>query len=158
MAAKLSAFVVWALVATCAVFWGMRFTVRPLGMPNYALPTGLEQALHGDVARLFPTKPLAPTAAALPTSSRFQVLGVMAAREPESPQGLALIAVDGKPPRAYHVGAVVEGDVSVQAVTQRSVRLGPKGGTTAFVLDLPALPMPATGQLPSGKSLLPAPG
>ena len=149
MAAKLSAFVIWALLAACAAFWALRLVARPAQVPPQALPVALEQALKGDMSRLFPARPLPQAAALAPASSRFQVLGVVAPKaHPQSAEGVALIAVDGQPPRPYRVGARVEADLVVQSISQHTVQLGPKDGPAAFSLDLPALPPPATGQLP----------
>ena len=40
MLARLTAFVVWALVAATAVFWGLRLLVRPQAAPAYAVAVG----------------------------------------------------------------------------------------------------------------------
>jgi general secretion pathway protein C len=62
--------------------------------------------------------------------------------------------MDGKPARAYRVGADLDGGWVLQAVGQRSASLGPAGAAPAVQLELPALPTPATGTLrpadPSG--------
>ena len=54
MLARLSAFVLWALVAATAVFWGLRLLVRAPAAPAYAVAVGDAAAVHGDLARLLP--------------------------------------------------------------------------------------------------------
>jgi general secretion pathway protein C len=62
--------------------------------------------------------------------------------------GVALIAVDGKPARAFPVGKRVDGDLVLQSVSLRSAELGPGQGAASLRLELPALAAPATGTLP----------
>ena len=52
MLARLTAFVVWALVAATAVFWGLRMFVRPQPAPAYAVAVGDSVAMRGDLSRL----------------------------------------------------------------------------------------------------------
>jgi general secretion pathway protein C len=83
-----------------------------------------------------------------PANNRFTLVGVAAAKGAAgSREGLALIGVDDKPPRAFRVGAVVEGEWVLQSVSARGAQLGPRGGAAAVVLELPPLPPPATGVL-----------
>ena len=63
--------------------------------------------------------------------------------------GVALISVDGKAPKAYKLGAVVDGQNVLQAVNARGVSLGPRGGPALVALNIPPPQAPATGQLPS---------
>jgi general secretion pathway protein C len=92
--------------------------------------------------------------------ARFTLLGVVSPRSPQAArEGLALIAVEGKPPRAYRVGAVVDGGPHVlQGVSARGATLGPREGAPAISLNL-APPAPAaTGTLPpSGFGAVPVP-
>ena len=81
MLARLTAFVVWALVAATVVFWGLRLLVRPQPAPSYAVAVGDAGALRGDLTRLLGATPAAPgagPAAAPELASRFKLLGVMA--------------------------------------------------------------------------------
>lgn len=148
MASRISAFVVWAVVALSAAFWGLRLFAQSQPVPAQALPVSLEQAVRGDILRLFPAPPeqavLEPALA-----SRFQLLGVIAPREAADGVGVALISMDGKPPKAYRVGSRIEGQLVLQSVTQRGAAIGPAGGGAAAQLSAPSLPPPATGSLPS---------
>ncbi|MEX8519544.1 MAG: type II secretion system protein N [Leptothrix sp. (in: b-proteobacteria)] len=142
---------VWAICAAAAVFWGLRLFVSASPVPAQALAVATDQALRGDPSRLFGSVAASAGPAAAPAlASRFRLIGVVAAAASDSAFGLALIAIDGKPPRAYHVGASLEDNLVLQSVQRRAVQIGPAGGASVLALELPALPMPATGTLPSG--------
>lgn len=153
MWARLSAFVIWSLVAATAVFWALRLSARPLQAPAYAVAVGKSVPIRGDLTRLFGAAPIvAVTPESVPeASSRFKLVGVMAPRASlaASGYGLALIAVDGKPARAYAVGSRLDSDLVLQSVSMRSASLGPAQGNRSVLLELPVLPAPATGVLPA---------
>jgi general secretion pathway protein C len=153
MSARVTAFVVWALVGATAVLWALRLAARPLPLPAYAvtaandvLPTG------GDLARLLgaPPEPADPQMAAAPAlASRIRLVGVMAPPAGrQSDAGLALLAIDGKPARAFRPGASVEGDLVLQSVGLRTAAIGPLKGAALLTLEVPRLPTAATGTLP----------
>lgn len=150
MLARLTAFVVWALVAATAVFWGLRMLVRPQPAPAYTVAVGDAAAMRGDLSRLLGATPVAsagPAAPAPELASRFKLIGVMANKQRDG-NGYALIAVDAKPARAYPVGARLDGDIVLQSVTLRSASIGPSQGSAAATLEVPAPPPPTTGTLP----------
>lgn len=150
MAARVSAFIVWALVAAGVAFWGLRIFVRPAPVPPHATPVSTTQTARGEVVRVFADPAVAAPVAAQPAlASRFKLIGVMAPRPGDRPGGVALIAVDDKPPRAFVVGAQLDTNLVLQTVSMRSAAIGsPQGGAPAVVLELPPLPPPATGTLP----------
>ncbi len=151
MLARLTAFVVWALVAATAVFWGLRMFVRPQPAPAFAVAVGDTVAMRGDLSRLLGATAVAGTEKTAPApelASRFKLLGVMAGKQRDG-AGFALIAVDAKPARAYPVGARVDGELVLQAVSLRTASIGPSQGSPAVTLEVPALPAAATGTLPS---------
>lgn len=159
MLARLTAFVIWGLVAATAVFWGLRLLVRPPAAPAYALAVGDGAVMRGDLNRLLGAAPAA-AADALPAapelSSRFKLMGIMAPKQAAQAAsagapgpGFALIAVDGKPARAYAVGASLDSDLVLQAVSLRTASIGPAQGAPALRLEMPPLPTPATGTLPA---------
>lgn len=150
MAARVSAFIVWALVAAGVAFWGLRILVRPTPVPAHASAVSTAQTARADVARVFADPQVAAQVAAQPAlASRFKLIGVMAPKPGDRPGGVALIAVDDKPPRAYVVGAQLDTNLVLQTVSMRSAAIGsPQGGAPAVVLELPPLPAPATGTLP----------
>jgi general secretion pathway protein C len=158
MFVRVCAFVIWALVAGTVVFWGLRLLVRSPDAPAHAVPVGAAVAVRGDLTRLLGAAPVATAAAAAANpeaSSRFRLLGVMAPKAgpkaDASGQGVALIAVDGKPAKAFAVGARLDNDLVLQAVSLRTASIGPpEGGVVSVKLEIPPLPPPATGTLPSG--------
>lgn len=149
MLARLSAFVIWALVAATAVFWGLRLFVTAPTAPPSAIAVGDAAAARVDLSRLLGAAPVAPVAVVAEVNSRFRLLGIMAPLSAVAgkPHGLALIAIDGKLARAYRVGAALDGEWVLQSVSLRSATIGPAGGASTLKLDLPALPTAATGTL-----------
>jgi general secretion pathway protein C len=161
MLARLSAFIIWALVAATAVFWGLRLLVRAPAAPAYAVPIGDVSAARGDLTRLLGAAPVA-TAATMPAAeanSRFRLFGIMAPKTSSGAaagHGVALIAVDGKMPKAYAVGSRLDGDLMLQSVSMRTVSIGPgQGGASAITLELPPPAAAATGKLPGGGGPVP---
>lgn len=150
MLARLTAFVVWALVAATAVFWGLRMLVRAQPAPSYTVAVGDAAAMRGDLSRVLGATPVAsagPAAPAPELASRFKLIGVMANKQRDG-NGYALIAVDAKPARAYAVGARLDGDILLQSVSLRTASIGAAQGGPAATLEIPALPAPTTGTLP----------
>ncbi|MGZ5156823.1 MAG: hypothetical protein ACXWJA_10365 [Caldimonas sp.] len=155
MFARLSAFVIWSFVAAALVFWALRFAVHAPQAPAYAVPIDRAQPPRGDLARLFGAAPVLAVAQEAPPEapSRFRLLGVMAPKSSTQrgtgAYGLALIAVDGKPAKAFAVGAKLDNDLVLQSVGLRTASIGSAQGTRSVLLELPALPPPATGVLPA---------
>jgi general secretion pathway protein C len=162
MLARLSAFVIWALVAATAVFWGLRLLVNAPAAPTYAVPVDNAGAVRGDLTRLLGSVSVASVAAGpvADANSRFRLLGIMAPKSPAGTvdaYGVALIAVDGKMPRAFSVGSRLDGDMILQSVSLRTASIGPTQGAATLTLELPPLAPAATGKLPAGGSAGPAP-
>jgi general secretion pathway protein C len=154
MFARLSAFVIWSLVAATAVFWALRFAAGPAPVPPYAIAVSKSAVVRGDLTRLFgaPARVAVVAGAAPEAPSRFKLLGVMAPRSPaaqaEEGRGVALIAIDGKPAKAYPIGARVDGDLVVQSVGLRTAAIGTAQGARSVLLELPALAPANVGVLP----------
>ena len=156
MLARLCAFVLWALVAATAVFWGLRLLVRAPAAPPAAVVAGDAASPRVDLTRLLGAVPvaLAVPVAQVDANARFRLLGIMAPKPSATgpAHGVALIAVDGKLPKAFRVGATVDGDMLLQSVSLRSAALGRARGGPGFTLELPPLPGAATGTLPAAVS------
>jgi general secretion pathway protein C len=113
--------------------------------------------VRGDLSRLLGTAPIAPsvTAAAPEAASRFRLFGIVAPKFASSgavsvTQGVALIAVDGKMPKAYAVGARLDNDLVLQSVSLRKVSIASSSqGAPTITLELPPPAAAATGMLPS---------
>lgn len=161
MLSRLSAFVIWAAVAASLVFWGLRLLGRSDPPPAQATLVSPAAALKGDVARVLGAEPVAATRAeAGPepvVDARFRLIGVVAPRSAAArDQGVALIAFDGKPPKAFRVGSTVDGEWVLQSVHARGASLGPRGQAAQLALELPALPPPSAG-VPPGAGGAPRP-
>ncbi|MFY9510635.1 MAG: hypothetical protein WAQ05_06650, partial [Rubrivivax sp.] len=125
MTAKWWAFGLWAAVAASAAAWGLKLFVPGKPVPPHAGVAALSASPRGDLTRLFGADAVAAAPEAPPESSRFQLLGVVAPKGNfPSRDGVALIAIDGKPPKAFRVGAVVEDKLVLKSVAQRAAALG----------------------------------
>lgn len=145
MTLRLLSFAVWALVSASAVFWVTRLLAKPTPAPAHAVTAGQTVAsASADLSRVLGvTRANQPSAAApevAALSSRFKLVGLVAAKSTPSQSGLALIAVDGKPPKPVGLGGVVDGSLVLQAVNHRKAEIGPSGGAASVTLELPAVP------------------
>lgn len=163
MSARIAAFAAWAALAASVVFWALRLWSTPIATPAHATVAGVAGAMQGDPARVLgrdaPAQASGAVLPAAPADARFKLLGVVAPRAPGGGvEGVALIATDGKPAKAYRVGAAVDGDLVLQSVRTRAASLGPRDQPAQFELQLPPLAAPATGALPvAPRAALPLP-
>jgi general secretion pathway protein C len=140
-AVRLAALVLWGLAAGSCVYWGLK--IAP-SAPSAAVAAPVRVTPPADpiaVARILGASPAISTgAAATPVASlasRFNLLGVVASR---SHRGAALIAVDGKPPRPFHVGSLIDTNLVLQAVEGRRATLAASiDGPAVLTLELPQL-------------------
>lgn len=153
---------VWALVAGSALFWGFKLASRPLPVPPQTQVAEPGAAAQGDLTRLLGSEAPVPVAEAAPapaTDARFALIGVVNPKAAQAArEGLALIAVDGKPPRAYRVGAVIEGTHVLKSVSARGATLGLKDGGAQVALSIAPLAAAATGTLPQAGAAAAVPG
>ncbi|MEK8024672.1 MAG: hypothetical protein RLY78_3822 [Pseudomonadota bacterium] len=161
MTARLSSFVVWALVAASVAVWGLRLAARGQAVPAQAVvtaTTGLP--VLGDLSRLLgavaaEALPQADAAAPAPAwAARLKLLGIVAPRGGGAAGGLALVSIDGKPPQVLRVGAELEPGLRLQALEWRVARFGGEG-QAGFTLELPPLPEAARG-VPGPSTGMPA--
>jgi general secretion pathway protein C len=153
MLARLAAFILWALVSGCVVYWSLKLLVRAPAAPAHSVAAVVGASVRGDLTRLLGAAPVASVAPTVVSAaaSRFRLHGVMApkmagAAKP-SAQGVALISVDGKSPRAYAVGARIDSNLVLQSVSMRSAAIGPADGPASVKIEVPALPPPSVGKL-----------
>jgi general secretion pathway protein C len=163
MTARWVAFLTWAAVAAGSVYWVLKLAVSPSPLPAHAQVAAAGARLSGDLQRVLgagapAVAPASEAAAAPPPDPRFALLGVVAPR-PGTParEGLALIAVDDQPARAFRVGSAIEGPLVLLTVSARGASLGPRGGPPSVVLELPEMPGPATGAAPGSEGAPVAP-
>lgn len=154
MSARWVTLFVWAAVAASALFWALKLVVKAPQAPPQVQLAEVNPAARGDLTRLLgPDAPveLAATEAEPAADARFNLVGVLSPRAPQAArEGVALIAVDGKPARAFRVGTVVDGQNVLQSVNARGAALGPRGGPSLIALKIAPPAAAATGQLPSG--------
>ena len=153
MLARWVTFFVWAAVAASAGFWALKLMVKAPQAPPQVQVAEANVAARGDLTRLLGADASAAMAAATPepaADARFNLLGVLSPRASQAArEGVALIAVDGKPARAYRVGTVVDGQNVLQSVHARGAELGPRNGPSLIALKIAPPATAATGQLPS---------
>lgn len=152
MASRFFALLTWAAVAASLAYWGLRWLAPPSAVPTNATLVSPDTAARGDLRRLLsgPARTVeaaAPVSASAELLARIKLLGVVAPRTPGG-QGVALVSVDGKPPRALRLGDRVDGDFVLKGLTQRGADIGPAAGEGVVTLDLPLMPSPAAGSLP----------
>jgi general secretion pathway protein C len=143
MAMRLLSFVIWAVVAASAVFWLTRLLSRSDPAPPHTVTASAGASVaSADLSRLLgSTRTAAAEVAPEPAvDARFKLIGVVAPKSKQPDSGLALIAVDGKPPRPVMLGGVVDGPLVLLAVNHRRADLGPAGGEATVRLELPAVP------------------
>ena len=142
---RLLTFALAALAAGSGVFWALQWSNRSaVGGPSVESAqaatvdaSAVSRALGGGV--------VAPASVSVLAATRFTLAGVVAGR---SENGAALIAIDGKPPKPYAVGAAVEGEWFLRSVAPRRAVLATSNGSgrtsvvpgsPEMVLELPAL-------------------
>ena len=135
---RLVTMVLWAMAAASVVWWGLRIWGGSALVPTVAQPSVTAPVTAADpagVARLLGAAAAAGPAAAPATPNRFVLLGVVAS---PSKMGSALIAVDGKPGRAFRVGSTVDEGIVLEAVEPRKARLGQLSGAgQPWILEMP---------------------
>lgn len=128
---------IWALLGWALVYWGsliLEPVHRPQAAPMAEGPQVRAQAISSWLAA-----PASPPQPELIAPSRFNLLGVIA----EGRGGVAVIALDGQPPRPYRVGAVIAEGVVLRAVGPRYAELAAdRTGPVSQRLELPPAPAP----------------
>lgn len=160
--ARLAAFILWALAAVSASFWFTKVSGTSRDpVTARTIASDIPTPQSADLARVFGPPGAGPASAgigpglpaAADPAARLRLLGVVANR---AQVGVALIAVDGQPPRPYRVGSVLQGGWTLQKVGSRSATLASgDSGVAAVTIELAALPGAATGA--GGKPPTPAP-
>jgi len=155
--ARLAAFLLWALAAMSASFWFTQVSGTSRHSTSATTLTPDTPSVQtADLARVF--GPATMATATLPgapnpvvdAAARLRLIGVVASR---AQAGVALISVDGQPPRPYRVGSALEGGWKLQKVSTRSATLIPSdSGAAPVTIELAPLP----GALTGGAGSLPA--
>ncbi len=140
-APRLAALVLAAGAAASLAYWGLQISAtRSSAAADVAAPARLpEAAAPEQVARLLaaPATRTDGKSAASP-GNRLQLTGVAAG---VSGRGVAILSIDGGPPRPFAVGTPVSEGLVLQSVQGRRAQLGPdRQGPATVVLELPPLP------------------
>jgi general secretion pathway protein C len=144
---RLATFSLWLLAAASVVYWGLKFVQGTAAPANTLVVAATPSTPAVDSAALArglgggPVAQVASAEVAAPSTlnaSRFVLTGVVAAKP--NRQGIALIAVDGKPARPYRVGAQVVDGLLLQSVVGTQVALASAADVpAALTLDMPKL-------------------
>lgn len=136
----------------------MRLFVPSAQQPSQVVTAGVASLARGDVSRLLGSNPAQQDAAETPSASadfgnRLRLAGVAASKVPGG-AGLAIISVDGNPPRVYRVGAVIDTTMVLHDVSSHTATVAmasSDGGIgPEVVLEMQPLAAAETGVLPSG--------
>lgn len=120
---RLAAFVLALLLAGSVVFWLLRWPVHEAGtaLPTPANTEDQPIANVAQVAHLLGAgQAPVPVSAAPDAAGRFRLTGIIASAQG---QGVALVSIDGKPPKPYSVGSQLEDGLMLQSVEKRRVAL-----------------------------------
>ena len=165
---RFATFLVWLLAAGCAVYWALQFVRGPALPPSAAVAapapgTGavdtqaLARGLGGGKAQLSsPTEVVAAPSAF--QAARFLLTGVVVQKSsrPANQQGVALIAVDGKPPRPYRVGSQLADGVMLHSVSAGKAMLSASADAApGLTLELPQLTTAIAGTALAVRPALP---
>lgn len=162
---------IWLLASALASYWGLTLWASSNGRATAAVSIPVAGSTKpgvptADVARLLGARATqsvreVPTA---PLVSRYRLVGVLASPGSQG-LGVALIATETGPAKAYRVGAALEGGYRLRQVEARRVAIqgdgGAMGGEGLVWLELPvptkaatATPLPANAAV----SAVPAAG
>lgn len=147
---RFATFFVWLLAAGCAVYWALQFVRGPVAPPSATASessTGigtvdaqaLALGLGGGKAPAGSSPTEAPAAPSALQAARFLLTGVVVQKTRAS-SGVALIAVDGKPPRPYRVGSqLTDGVVLHSVAVGKALLSSTMDAAPSLTLDLPQI-------------------
>jgi general secretion pathway protein C len=112
---------VWLLVGLCAAYWAFKFVTTKPVEATAALATPTVVVDSKAIAKLLgATDNVAKKPIATAASTKFVLFGLAATA---GGQGVALIALDGKPARPYRVGSLVADDLMLKSISKTGVIL-----------------------------------
>ena len=133
----------------------MRLWVPPSQPLSQSATTDVASLERGDLSRLLGSNAAAQDAPEAPSAtvefgSRLRLAGVAAPIGPGG-AGLAIISVDGNPPRVYRVGAVIDTSMVLHEVNSHSATIVAAHGGVGqeVVLEMQPLAAAQTGVPPS---------
>jgi general secretion pathway protein C len=148
-------FLVWLLAAASVVYWALQFVSGPASPLSAAVAApapgvgtvdaqALAKGLGGGAAPI--TSPeAAPVTPSVFQAARFVLTGVVVNRGGVSPS-VALIGVDGKPPRPYRVGTSLADGIVLHSVSAGKAMLATSSDApVGLTLELPQLTSAVAG-------------
>jgi general secretion pathway protein C len=163
---RFATFLVWLLAAASIVYWALQFVSGPSSPLSAAVAApaaatidaqALAKGLGGGAASAASNPTEAGAAPGPLQAARFVLTGVVVQKSGAS-QGVALIAVDGKPPRPYRVGTNLTDGVVLHSVKAGKAMLATSADAApGLTLELPQLTTAMVGTAVAARPNLPAP-
>lgn len=163
---RTATFLVWLLAAASVVYWALQFVSGPASPLSAAVAApvpgvgvvdaqALAKGLGGGAVRDFSPE-AAPAAPSAFQAARFALTGVVVNRGGASP-GVALIGIDGKPPRPYRVGASLADGIVLHSVSAGKAMLATSSDApVGLTLELPQLTSAVAGTAIAARPAAPA--
>lgn len=135
---RLFTLMVWLAVGLCATYWAFKFVTTKHVEATAALPAPTVVVDSKAVGKLLgATDIVAVKAINTPASTKFVLFGLASTA---GGQGVALIALDGKPARPYRVGSLVADDLVLKSISKTGVILAVSlQAAEGVTLELPQL-------------------
>lgn len=135
---RLFTLVVWLAVGLCAAYWAFKFVTTKHVEATAALPAPTVAVDSEAVGKLLgATDIVAVKVINTPASTKFVLFGLASTARG---QGVALIALDGKPARPYRVGSLVADDLVLKSISKTGVILAVSlQAAEGMTLELPQL-------------------
>ena len=134
---RLFTLMIWLAVGLCAAYWAFKFVTTKPVEATAALSTPAVVVDSKAVAKLLgATDNVAAKPLNVEANTKFVLFGLAGTARG---QGVALIALDGKPAKPYRVGSMVADDLVLKSISKTGVILA--ASTTAadgVTLELPA--------------------
>ena len=143
---RIATFLVWLLAAASTVYWALQFVSSPTapGSAVVAAPApgygtvdtqALAKGLGGGNSLRDASAEAEPAALSAFQAARFVLTGVVVNK---NASGVALLSVDGKPPRPYRVGAALADGIVLHSVSPGKAMLAASMDTApGLTLALP---------------------
>lgn len=134
---RLFTLMIWLTVGLCSAYWAFKFVTTKPVEATAALAAHAVVVDSKAVAKLLgATDNAAAKPLNTPASTKFVLFGLVSTARG---QGVALIALDGKPAKPYRVGSMVADDLVLKSISKTGAMLA--ASTTAadgVILELPA--------------------
>jgi general secretion pathway protein C len=133
---RLFTLMLWLAVGLCAAYWAFKFvTTKPVEATAAAAAPAVVVDSKAVAKLLGATDAVAVKPVNVVASTKFVLFGLAATTRG---QGVALIALDGKPARPYRVGSMVADDLVLKSISKTGVMLAASTTATEGVtLELP---------------------